>query len=158
MKQTLKILFFVVIVTIIINLLITKKAKSDVEEVVVPAPVVWVDPLTHPQRVWLGALEWCESKGNPEAINKVDKDGTPSYWWYQFKPSTFKGFGVKYGLIAKETTLAQVAVLMKDYGLTINIMEHMVLDPDITPKQWRYSLFPGCTTKLGTPPKLSPKQ
>lgn len=156
MKTQIKFLIFLAVTGLAV-LLLTRHAESETAEEP-PSPVkAWVDPLSHAQRVWLGALEWCESKGNGEAINKVDRDGTPSYYWYQFKPGTFRGFAEKYGLIEKGKTDAEIAVLMKSYELTNAMMEQMILDPTITAKTWRYQLFPGCTEKLGTPPRLSTK-
>lgn len=137
------ILAFILLVTI-------KPSAQGVEPEQVPPPL-----LTHEQEVWLHALQWCESHGNGEAINKVDKDGTPSYYWYQFKPGTFRGYGEKYLLIEIGKTDEEIMELMKNYELTYSIMERMVADPTITAKQWRYSLFPGCTAKLGTPPRVS---
>lgn len=45
-------------------------------------PVVEMPKLTHQQEVWIYALEFCESRGNTEAINPKDLDGTPSYGAY----------------------------------------------------------------------------
>ena len=105
--------------------------------------------LNHRQRVWLGVLEWCESTAIGTKVNKVDKDGTPSYYWYQFKPETFRAYGEKYELITKGKSILEIKELMKDYVLTIKIMVRMVQDPDV---QWTHE-FPGCVAKYGPPPK-----
>lgn len=151
-KKTLK--RFIVTVTLLsiaTFFIVTKTVESKkAEPVPEPAPL-----LTHEQMVWVHALQWCESHGDGEAINKVDKDGTPSYYWYQFKPGTFKGYGEKYLLIETGKSNEEIMELMQNYELTYSIMERMVADPTITAKQWRYSLFPGCTAKLGTPPRES---
>lgn len=103
--------------------------------------------LTHQQQVWLNALEWCESQGITTAINQNDVDGTPSFYSFQFKPDTFRGFAVKYGLKRAEISV---------YGDQIEIMTNMLNDPDITPKQWKYSLFPDCIQhKIGLPPRYA---
>lgn len=143
----------IVILTAIILSLFTAKVLEGRALPIAEAEPIKVEIITHRQKVWLGALEWCESRGVGEAINKVDKDGTPSYYWLQFKPGTFRGYGEKYGLIEKGKSTEQIMELMKSYELTIAIMENMIADPTITDKQWRYSLFPGCTAKLGTPPR-----
>lgn len=130
-----------------------KLAKNPV--MVEPLEEPYIDPLTHQQRVWLGALEWCESKGVHTAVNPNDKDNTPSYYSFQFKPGTFRGYGEKYGLIEIGLANDEIMEQMKSYEITYKIMEQMILDTDITAKQWRYQLFPGCTAKLGTPPRLS---
>jgi hypothetical protein len=105
--------------------------------------------LTHKQFVWMMSLEWCESKGSGAAINPKDRDGTPSYYWDQFKPETFRGYGEKYGLIEKGKTIEEIHVLMKSYLLTEQIMVNMISDPDV---KWSHE-FPACTAKLGNPPK-----
>lgn len=143
--------FIAALITLVLAALFTlKTAAREPEPEPTPEPL-----LTHEQTVWMHALQWCESHGNGEAINKVDKDGTPSYYWYQFKPGTFRQYGEKYLLIETGKSDEEIMELMKNYELTYSIMEHMVADPTITAKQWRYSLFPGCTAKLGTPPRVS---
>ena len=107
-----------------------------------PAPA---DPLSFPQRAWLGALEWCESNGSPAAVNPKDVDDTPSYGILQFKPSTLEEYAKKYGITG--------ALMNPD--TQEKIVEHMILDTGITAKQWRHSLFPVCVSKLGSPPRLS---
>ena len=97
--------------------------------------------LTHQQEVWLYSLEWCESRGNAEAINPKDLDGTPSYGAYQFKPSTLEMFAKKYGVAT--TTLM-------DYETQRAVVEQMVLHRDEI--KWE-NQFPGCVKKLGRPPK-----
>jgi hypothetical protein len=111
---------------------------------VIPAP----DPLTHAQEVWLGALEWCESRGVKTAVNKVDRDGTPSYYSFQFKPSTFALYGSKYKLIFVGNSASDIMELMEDYDLTRKIMTSMIQDPGIN---WEHQ-FPDCVRKLGRPP------
>jgi len=120
-----------------------------------PLKTETIDPLTHEQRVWLGALEWCESRGKTGAVKPKDRDNTPSYYSFQFKPGTFVQYGEKYGLIQPELKEGEIMELMKNYTITYKIMERMVLDTDITNKQWRNQLFPECVAKLGTPPRLS---
>lgn len=105
-----------------------------------PAPTQTAPALTHQQTAWLGALEWCESRGNPKAINPKDKDNTPSYGILQFKPSTFSLFATKYGLASTTDFMnpdAQEAIVTQ-----------MVLQGGI---QWNYQ-FPACTARLGIPP------
>jgi soluble lytic murein transglycosylase-like protein len=96
--------------------------------------------LTSEQQAWLGALEWCESGGNPKAINPKDSDGTPSYGLLQFKPSTYALFAKAYGLASTTNYMdasEQVAIVtgMIESG-TVNF----------------HHQFPACTGKLGTPP------
>lgn len=64
----------------------------------VEIPASMAPTLTSAQNVWLDALEWQESQGNPAAINPKDSDGTPSYGCLQFKPGTFDEFSQLYGI------------------------------------------------------------
>ena len=106
--------------------------------------------LIHRQEVWISALEWHESKGRNSALNPKDRDGTPSYSNFQWKPSTFINYGKKYGLIPKEKTVADFPELVKDYELQRNIVRNMIKDPDV---KW-YNEFPDVTkNKIGLPPK-----
>lgn len=105
--------------------------------------------LTHQQEVWLGALEWCESRGENSAINPKDKDGTPSYYNFQFKPSTLRYFGEKYGLIDKDVSQETLMELLKRYDIQRGILERMLSDETVN---WRQQ-FPDCVSRLGLPPK-----
>lgn len=109
--------------------------------------------ITHAQDIWISALEWCESQGNLKAINPDDKDHTPSYYSFQFKPGTFRLFGELYGIIEKGKTNEQIMELIKEHSIQREIVENMVNDKSITSNQWKYRLFPGCVKKLGLPPK-----
>lgn len=45
----------------------------------------------------LARIEWCESRGNRDAINTRESHGA-SYSYFQFRLSTFQEFGKRYGL------------------------------------------------------------
>lgn len=150
MKNIYKLVIAVIAIELLITLSVVYFKKKEPE----PVEVVQVDPLTHRQRVWLGALEWCESQGHTSAVNPNDNDGTPSYYSFQFKPGTYRGFGERYGLVAENLTEKEILAQMTDYKLTVAIMERMLTDKSISTKEWRRQ-FPGCIAKLGLPPDLS---
>lgn len=97
--------------------------------------------LSHRQEVWLNVLEWCESRGNAQAINPEDRDGTPSYGAFQFKPSTLDYYAEMYGVAT--TTLM-------DYETQRKVVEKMILHRDEI--NWNKQ-FPDCVKKNGLPPK-----
>lgn len=97
--------------------------------------------LDHQQKAWLGALEWCESRGNPKAVNPKDRDNTPSYGLLQFKPGTFYGFAKKYGI-------ATTSLGYMDPEVQEAIVTQMILRGGI---DWSWQ-FPACTKRLGPPP------
>lgn len=97
--------------------------------------------LTHAQEVWLHALEWCESRGNNNAINPEDLDGTPSYGAFQFKPSTLEYYAKLYSV--PTTTLM-------DYKTQRSVVTEMILHRDEI--NWDRQ-FPWCVKKLGYPPR-----
>ena len=105
---------------------------------------------THQQQVWISVLEWCESKGVTTAVNKVDRDGTPSYYSFQFKPGTFRYYGELYGVIPVGLTEAELMEKLKSYELQHSIVEQMVLNRDKI--QWTKQ-FPDCVKKYGLPPR-----
>lgn len=104
--------------------------------------------LTHAQETWISALEWCESNGRPAAVNEIDRDGTASYYSFQFKPQTFRNFGEHYGVIERGLAMSEIMELMRDTDLQRSIVRGMVQDPSTA---W-HQQFPGCTLKLGEPP------
>lgn len=93
------------------------------------------------QELWLEDLIHCESRGNPNAVNPVDLDGTPSYGLLQFKPSTFTGYRTQYGLPDAD---------LMDPEAQKETVRHMMQDPGVN---W-YQQFPACTRRLGLPPML----
>lgn len=97
--------------------------------------------LDHAQLVWSYALEWCESHGVPGAINPKDRDGTPSYGGYQFKPGTLNAYAKEYGVEASSSVM--------DYAEQRATLEAMILHE----KQidW-HQQFPDCVKRLGLPP------
>lgn len=117
------------------------------------APAKEVEParpaLNHQQEVWTYALEWCESRGEVGAINPKDKDGTPSYYSFQFKPSTFRFYGERYGILSKGLTDTALTDKLKDYKTQRAIVEQMVLHAKEI--DWKQQ-FPDCVRKLGMPP------
>lgn len=109
--------------------------------------------ISHQQKVWIFALEFCESKGKGiEAINPKDLDNTPSYYHFQWKPSTFKSYAIKYKLLRNDLEYEDYFNWMSDYDLQYKIVSRMVNDKNITPHIWRNVLFPGCIKRLGLPP------
>lgn len=118
--------------------------------------------LTHAQEVWKGALEWCESRGNVNAINPKDRDNTPSYGPFQFKPSTLVMFGVKYGVLhmppkdgpqlyqLSDGSIGGETDLVMDYPIQDAVLTEMILHrSDIN---WA-NQFPDCVKRLGYPPR-----
>lgn len=111
------------------------------------APVSAYDSLSHQQKVWLGALEWCESKGIPASVNPNDVDNTPSYYSFQFKPSTFKYYGEKYGVIKSGFSDKALAEKLKDHSLQQEIVANMLNDKSVNMRKQ----FPACVRSLGLP-------
>lgn len=145
---TSKILYLIALLLILIAAI-----QRDNEPKYTPAQVPQkAHQLTHQQETWVSALEWCESRGNPTAVNPKDRDGTPSYYSFQFKPETFLSFGKLYGIIPKDTTLDNVKdTLIKDTKMQRSIVERMVLDQSVE----LIGQFPECVRKLGLPSRTS---
>ncbi len=121
------------------------------------AKVEPVDQLTHEQRVWLGVLEWCESRGNNKAINPRDRDGTPSYGGFQFKPSTLAYYATMYDVPLKSWHKCDAegsANCLDDnelmsYPIQKSVVEKMIEHRDDI--DWGQQ-FPDCTKRFGYPP------
>lgn len=107
--------------------------------------------LTHRQMVWSYTLEWCESRGVIEAVNKKDRDGTPSYYSYQFKPGTFRFYGELYGVIPKGLKDEEIMEKIKVYDLQRAIVVEMILHQEDI--DWK-NQFPDCVKKYGKPPTM----
>jgi hypothetical protein len=105
------------------------------------------DSLNHQQQVWINALEWCESKGIQTAINPNDLDNTPSYYSFQFKPSTFKYYGEKYKIIPEGLSDSEISEKIKDHFLQREIVSKMLNDKSVNLRRQ----FPACVRSLGLP-------
>jgi len=103
--------------------------------------------LSHRQIVWIYALEWCESAGIKQALNPRDRDGTPSYGGFQFKPETFVYYFDKYKLEVPQLRADEISFL--HYDSQKKILERMIFDKDV---KWTRE-FPDCVKKLGLPPR-----
>lgn len=115
-----------------------KPAEALAEEEIVEIKV----ELNYQQKAWLGALQWCESRGNPKAINPNDRDNTPSYGILQFKPSTFNYYQARYG--------TDKGTGYMDPDAQTAIVEQMIIRNDV---KWSQQ-FPECVRKLGKPPVI----
>lgn len=111
------------------------------------APVSAYDSLSHQQQVWLGALEWCESKGTPSMVNPNDVDNTPSYYSFQFKPSTFRYYGEKYNVIDAGLSSQALNEKLKDHSTQREIVANMLNDKSVNMRKQ----FPACVRTLGLP-------
>ena len=152
MKNLKYIIYAVLILSMLLLMGIAEKADSISSEQKGQILASSVEPsatsTTYAQEVWLGALEWCESRGKTTAINAVDLDGTASYYSLQFKPGTFRGFGEVYGVIPKGLSHAEIMESIKDTSLQKDIVRGMINDPSTA---WE-TQFPWCVKKIGRPP------
>lgn len=117
-----------------------------------PPQAIEEPALTHAQEVWISALEWCESRGKVDAINPKDRDNTPSYYSFQFKPETFLGYGLEYGILPATTTIDSAAFTeaFKSWEQQRAVVAAMVLHRDEI--DWEQQ-FPDCVKrKIGMPP------
>lgn len=138
MKKILWILFLAIVLPLILALAITRESLAENIKLVSP-----IDPLTYQQKAWLGALEWCESRGNPNAINPKDRDNTPSYGILQFKPKTF-------ALYVKQYNLGVYPKGYIDPQGQEDIVTAMIIAKHVN---W-HQQFPDCVKKLGNPPVI----
>lgn len=113
-----------------------------------PAPVA----LSAAQEAWIDRLEACESQNDPTAINPKDRDGTPSYYSFQFKPATFRSFGEAYKVLPRGLTHDELMEALKRRDLQRAIVSHMIGDPSV---RWG-SQFPDCVRiHIGLPPGVA---
>jgi hypothetical protein len=141
----------IIVTLIIIFFLVPHTASqtngsSQAPEVPTPQPP---PALSHRQEVWLNVLEWCESRGDPTALNPEDRDGTPSYGAFQFKLSTLHHYATLYGVI-RDVEKDEIMNLINDYDIQRKTVAEMILHQnDIN---W-HQQFPACVKKFGLPPK-----
>jgi hypothetical protein len=147
MKLLKQILFGIIVAAITWIIVSQEETKAEVPLVELP-----VSKLTHRQETYITALEYCESSGNPDAINPHDSDGKPSYGAFQFRPSTFKWLSIKYEILTEKDLDTDEKVMDKimDRDIQRSIVEEMVLDSSIK----FHKQFPNCVNnKIGQPPR-----
>lgn len=144
------ILVSVTLLTIILFFCFAERVESEKKIQGESSSIFTVASLSDSQERWIDRLEHCESGGNQSAINLKDRDGTPSYYSFQFKPDTFRLFGVLYGVIPEGLSEAQNMELLKDRYLQRAIVSFMILD---SKTRWEQQ-FPVCVSLLGRPPKF----
>lgn len=122
-------------------------AVPEPEPIEIPKPKAYA--LSAEQEAWIDDLQYCESRNNPAAINHHDRDGTPSYYAFQFKPGTFRSFGEAYRVIPKGLSHDELMEAIKRTDLQRAIVARMITDPSI---RWSQQ-FPDCTQiYIGLPP------
>jgi hypothetical protein len=82
-------------------------------------------------RELVDGLEVCESRGDEKAINWVDRDGTASFGCLQFKPTTFKRYGLKYGFFGEKVGDDWLMTKIFDCELQKQIGMRMIEDKEV---------------------------
>lgn len=87
----------------------------------------------------------CESSNNPLAINVRDSDGTASFGIGQFKPETFREYGIKYGIIGEKADWNWIMTLIFDQKVQKKLMYEIIKnEPEKARKMW-----PVCAKRAG---------
>jgi len=82
-------------------------------------------------------LAECESGKNPHAVNFKDRDGTASYGYLQFKPESFRYYGIKYGFIGENADWDYIMTIIWDKEMQVRIAKKMIDDKKVDPaKEW----------------------
>jgi len=82
-------------------------------------------------------LAKCESSNNPRAVNFKDRDGTASFGYLQFKPESFKYYGVKYGFIGENASWDYIMTIIWDKEMQVRIAKRMIDDKKVDPqREW----------------------
>jgi hypothetical protein len=88
----------------------------------------------------------CESGCDTLKVNRRDTDGTPSYYCFQFKPSTWRLYVKKYDLFEWQSFYEEDWWnTMASCDLQREVVSLMFRDPDV---RLRSGEFPGCSKIL----------
>jgi hypothetical protein len=123
-----------------------QEAISGVQDTKKDPPQYGIPEETDPKVVRiLTDLIRCESRGNPNALNKIDRDGTPSYGLLQFKPSTFHAVLKQY----IDPTITEEQSFAKIYDGDLQIKAFIAWFGDGRPISWWQQQFPACSKLYG---------
>lgn len=122
-----------------IEVTVAKVAEASEPEPPTAYSKVEVIEQTIDREEWLARLIQCESGGDPNALNPVDLDGTPSHGILQFKDTTFEMYRLRYDM---------GAVALYDAEAQKQMVRFMMDDPRV---RWENE-FPDCVRKHGRPP------
>lgn len=96
-------------------------------------------------RAILTDLVKCESSGNPNALNPLDLDGTPSYGCLQFKDTTLYHFAKEFDILP-EIELAEIHNVIYDPQIQIAVAEKMIEKYGHQRSFWQQQ-WPACSLK-----------
>lgn len=87
----------------------------------------------------------CESSNNHLAINVRDSDGTASFGAAQYKPETFREYGIKYGIIGEKSDWNWIMTLMFDAKIQKKLTYEIIKNEPQTARR----LWPVCAKRAG---------
>jgi len=92
----------------------------------------------------LEKLAQCESNQNRYAINYLDADGTASFGLFQFKPETFREYGIKYGVIGEKADWNWIMTVIFDEKIQKKLAYEILKNEPEKAK----TLWPNCYRKI----------
>jgi hypothetical protein len=122
----------------------TPEVKPEVKAPKTALPYKIPDNLDPKTRQILTDLIHCESRGNSNALNPIDKDGTASHGLLQFKPSTFIS-----AIKIVDPTFDASTVMEALYDPNLQIKAFLAYYGDGKPISWWSRQFPACSKQYG---------
>lgn len=120
----------------------TETPEIETAQIAPESPETAYYPQPDELRKMVDRLAQAESGSNPRAINWKDRDGTASFGCLQFKPTSFRDYGIKYGYFGEKVNWNWLMTAIFDCELQKQIAREMILDPSVDknkewPVQWK---------------------
>ena len=88
------------------------------------------------------------TKINPKAINFLDRDGTASFGCLQFKITSLRTYGIKYGFFGEKVSWDWIATKLFDCELQKQVARQMILDSTVDKYREWPTIWPKVVNEL----------
>jgi hypothetical protein len=145
-SKKIKILLIFLLVLVIITLSgLTKEKSRKAENTLIQLSKTENQETTYYNEMAEKLIE-CESSNRPLTINPKDRDGTASYSYAQWKPETFKIFGVKYGILGEKADWNYIMTIIWNREINKYLVVKILENEDMATIK---RLWGNCIRKIG---------
>jgi hypothetical protein len=144
-KKTKILLIFLAVLVLTISIWLVKKNIRNIKSSLVQLAVVENQDTGYYDEM-SDKLIMCESSNKPLTINPKDRDGSASFSYGQFKPETFRMFGIKYGIIGEKSDWNYIMTIIWNREINKYLILKILENEDI---QTLKNLWGNCIRKIG---------
>jgi hypothetical protein len=138
-------LIFLLALVVVLSLWFAKEKFYKIESTLIQLSVAENQETNYYNEMAEKLIE-CESSNKSLTINPKDKDGTASYSYAQWKPETFKIFGVKYGILGEKADWNYIMTIIWNREVNKYLVVKILENEDMVIIK---NLWGNCIRKIG---------